>query len=71
MSMFLFLGDLRETTGVLKSDGRDIESVSVVGIGCNSHLNVHRLPYLTYLDSKCSTQITEFEVGVHSFRLTK
>ena len=27
--------------------------------------------YLTYLDSKYSTQINEFEVGVHSFWLTK
>ena len=71
MSSFLFLADLRETTGVLKSNGRDIESVSTVGIGCNSHFNVHLLPRLTYLESKCSTQINEFEVGVHSFRLTK
>ena len=55
MSSFLFLGDLRENTGVLKSNVQDIESVWIVGIGCNSHFNVHLLPYLTYLDSKCST----------------
>ena len=71
ISGFLFIEGLHETTGVLKNDGRDIESVWIVGIGCKSHFNVRLLTYLRYLDSKCSTQITEFEVGVHSFRLTK
>ena len=69
MSSFLFLGDLHETTGVLKSDGRDIESVWIARAGYNSHFNVHFLPYITYLDSKCSTQITEFEL--HMFRKMK
>ena len=70
-SSFLFLGDLRETTGALKSDVRETDSEWNVGIGCNSDFNIHLLPHLTYWVSNCSTQITEFEVGVHSFRLTK